>query len=181
MIPQRRSWQVKDEDICLELLELIDITSEDCQLLRQLQDQARDATPDMVKDFYGRLFASDNTKEYLEGASMERLHLMISDWFVDLFSGRYDGAYARGRIHIGHIHVKIGLPVRYPLAMLDVVNNHGLAITAKGRQPEKAARSFRKILSLDIAIFNQAYEDNQLKHLAELVGGERLARILLSG
>lgn len=36
------------------------------------------------------------------------------------------------------------------------------------------------MLALDVAIFNQAYEDYQLRHLAELVGGERLARRLLT-
>jgi hypothetical protein len=36
-------------------------------------------------------------------------------------------------------------------------------------------------MSLDIAVFNQAYEDRQLEHLADLVGGERLARRLLTG
>lgn len=41
--------------------------------------------------------------------------------------------------------------------------------------------AFRKVLALDVAVFNQAYEDNQLQHLSELVGGERLARLLLSG
>jgi hypothetical protein len=35
-------------------------------------------------------------------------------------------------------------------------------------------------LALDIAVFNQAYEDTQLKHLAEMVGNERLARRLLT-
>lgn len=35
-------------------------------------------------------------------------------------------------------------------------------------------------IPLDVGIFNQSYEDNQLHHLADLVGGERIARLLLS-
>ena len=38
---------------------------------------------------------------------------MVADWFCDLFSGQYDEAYAKKRIAIGEIHVKVGLPVRY--------------------------------------------------------------------
>ena len=44
-----------------------------------------------------------------------------------------------------------------------------------------ARAAFRKVLALDVAVFNQAYEDNQIEHLAELVGGKRLARLLLTG
>jgi hypothetical protein len=43
-----------------------------------------------------------------------------------------------------------------------------------------AASAFRKLATLDIAIFNQAYENTQLAHLAEMVGNERLARRLLT-
>ena len=82
---------------------------------------------------------------------------------------------------IGKVHVKIGLPVRYPIAMLDVIMNHGEVVARKSSDPDTAVAAFRKLVGLDLAIFNQAYEDNQLLHLAELVGGERLARLLLTG
>ena len=49
------------------------------------------------------------------------------------------------------------------------------------QRPDAAVAAFRKALARDIAIFNQAYENNQLQHLAEMVGGERLARRLLTG
>jgi hypothetical protein len=98
-----------------------------------------------------------------------------------MFGGTYDAAFAQKRINIGAIHVQIGLPVRYPLAMLDVIMPFGEQVAQQSSQPEQAAYAFRKLLALDVAIFNQAYEDNQLKHLSELVGGERLARHLLSG
>ena len=71
--------------------------------------------------------------------------------------------------------------MRYPLAMLDVVMPFGELIARTSPSPDAAVSAFRKVLALDVAIFNQSYEDNQLKHLAELVGGERLARRLLTG
>lgn len=175
------SWKIKDESILTELVELMNLTGEDMALLGALAPNAKDNAADMTKAFYERLFKHANTAEYLEGASMERLHAMVGDWYIDLFSGVYDAAYAKKRVIIGQIHVRIGLPVRYPLSMLDVVMPFGEAVTGQSPQPEKATTAFRKVLALDVAIFNQAYEDNQLKHLSELVGGERLARLLLSG
>lgn len=87
----------------------------------------------------------------------------------------------KDRLRIGHVHVRIGLPVRYPLAMIDVVMRFGQSVTQTSATPDAAGAAFQKVLALDVAIFNQAYEDNQLRHLADLVGGERLARRLLMG
>ncbi|HAT77370.1 MAG TPA: Globin-coupled histidine kinase, partial [Flavobacterium sp.] len=83
----------------------------------------------------------------------------------------------RRRLKIGQVHVRIGLPVRYPLAMIDVILAVGKKVTA---QNPDAQAAFHKLLALDMAIFNQAYEDTQLKHLVHMVGNERLARRMLS-
>jgi hypothetical protein len=178
---QRQSWSVKDEAIHDELATMMDLTDDEKATLGTLNDEASSRAREMTEAFYARLFAHENTKEYFAEADMDRLHSMIGEWYADLFSGTYDAEYVKHRLGIGYIHVKIGLPVRYPLAMLDVVQEHGEQICETADDPELAKQAFRKALALDIAIFNQAYEDNQLKHLAELVGGERLARRLLMG
>ena len=180
MAENRASWQVKDTGILTELIALMGLTDEEAALLSDLQAHARAAAPALQDAFYGRLFSHPNTAEYLAGVPMERLHTMAATWFADIFGGVYDSAYAQKRLVIGQVHVRIGLPVRYPLAMLDVIMPFGEAIARKSAQPERAVAAFRKVLALDIAIFNQAYEDNQLHHLADVVGGERLARLLLT-
>lgn len=177
----RSCWQIKNEAILTELISLMNLSPAEQSTLSGLREQAAAIGPQMTAVFYERLLGHENTAEFLRDVSLERLHSMVQDWFVDLFCGTYDEAYARKRLNIGQIHVRIGLPVRYPLAMLDVVMPFGESIAQKSNNPEMAASAFRKALALDVAIFNQAYEDNQLSHLAELVGGERLARLLLTG
>ncbi|GAB4204595.1 MAG: protoglobin domain-containing protein [Roseiflexaceae bacterium] len=181
MAQEHPSWQVKGEAILPELIALMGITAEDQQLLAGLAAQAAEQAPRLTDTFYARLFAHPHTADYLQQVSLDRLHAMVAQWFVELFSGQYDTDYARKRLNIGQVHVRIGLPVRYPLAMLDVVMPFGEELARQSPAPEQAARAFRKLLALDVAIFNQAYEDNQLSHLTELVGGERLARLLLAG
>lgn len=178
---ERSSWSVKEEDIADELSALMGVSDADVDHLTALHDAAREQARPMTDEFYDRLLDHENTKEYFEGKSMDRLHSMIGDWFVELFSGEYGTEYVKDRLKIGHIHVKIGLPVRYPLAMMDVVRKHGEVVTKQSDNPEAAKNAFNKVMALDVAIFYQAYEDNQLKHLSELVGGERLARRLLMG
>lgn len=181
MAQDRKSWSVKGSSVNDELVALIQLSDAEKSSLVALQDEAKAIAPDMVKTFYDRLLAHENTKEYLDEIDLPRLQGMTQGWFIELFSGNYDTAYTEQRIKIGEIHVRIGLPIRYPLAMLDVINEYGLKVTAKSSDSATAQEAFHKVLSLDICIFNQAYEDNQIHHLAELVGGERLARLLLSG
>lgn len=181
MSSDRMSWQIKNEATLTELVKLMNLSAGEAGLLKGLEGMARELGPALTKNFYDRLFAHAETAEYLQGVSMDRLHGMVQEWFAGLFAGEYDNAYAQRRLRIGEIHVKIGLPVRYPLAMLDVVLPFGEQIARTSPQPEATVAAFRKVLALDVAIFNQAYEDEQLKQLADLVGGERLARRLLTG
>lgn len=181
MITNRTSWNVKGNALLAELVELMHLSADEQAALLALKATAQATAPNMTKAFYDRLFQHAHTAEYLEGASLERLHSMVGDWFVELFGGVYDEPYAEKRLHIGQIHVRIGLPVRYPLAMLDVIGAYGDSIARQSANPEIALAAFRKVFALDVAIFNQAYEDQHLHHLADLVGGERLARLLLTG
>lgn len=177
----RGSWNVKDEAILTELVSLLGLSDAEKSALAALKDSAESVKQQLTDEFYERLLAHENTKEYLEGINMSHLHGMTQNWFTELFNGVYDEAYADKRLTIGQIHVRIGLPVRYPLAMVDIITKYGERAAAGAADPELALAAFRKVLALDVAVFNQAYEDNQLKHLSELVGGERLARLLLSG
>lgn len=181
MSQDRASWQIKDEAALDELIHLMGLRAEDGATLKALAPKAEAYGPTLTKTFYDRLFAHANTAEYLQGADMKRLHGMVQEWFMGMFVGVYDREYARRRLYIGEVHARVGLPVRYPLAMIDVVMSFGDQIANESPQPEASLTAFQKVLTLDIAIFNQAYEDHQLRHLAELVGGERLARRLLTG
>lgn len=181
MAEERQSWKIKDAAVLSELIALMGLSPGEANLLQSLSAQAQAIAPEMTRVFYERLHAHPHTQEYLQGLSTERMHGMLGTWFVELFSGVYDEDYARRRMKIGEVHVHIGLPVRYPLAMLDVILSFGEQVARQSPQAEQAILAFRKVLALDVAVFNQAYENNQLRHLSELVGGERLARLLLAG
>lgn len=176
----RKSWTVKEESICTELLELLKVSPEECGLMQALKGVAEGVVDEMVTEFHTTLLAHENTQQYFESVTVERVGKAVKLWYLDLFSGQYDFGYAHSRLIIGQTHVRIGLPVRYPLAMLEIIHRHSDRILVHAADPQAARRAFNKILALDIAVFNQAYEDNQLKHLADLVGGERLARTLLT-
>jgi len=175
----RKSWDVKDASILDDLVTFMGLTNEEKLILATGQEAAQAIAPQMVDSFYERLLAYENTAEYLNG-KVDHLREPLKNWFVYLFSGDYSEAYVQSRLKIGQVHVRIGLPVRYPLAMMDVMLEFGEKVVTQTSQPEQAKVAFHKLLALDIAIFNQAYENLQLKHLSEMVGNERLARRLLT-
>jgi hypothetical protein len=174
----RKSWAIKNEAVFDDLIALVKLTSDEKDVLIALQPQAQEIAPTLSKDFYHRLLAHPLTAEYVSG-QIEMRQKTLELWFLSLFSGNYDRDYVQRRLHIGQVHVSIGLPIRYPLAMMDLILDLGMQVTAMSTHPKAAAQAFRKLLMLDLAIFNQAYEDTQLEHLAEAIGNERLARRIL--
>ncbi len=173
----RKSWDIKDESILEDLATLMGLTDEEKQAVAACQSEAEAQADAMIEAFYNRLLHQDTTAEFLEGM-VEHLRGTLKAWFVQLFSGEYGQDYVQSRLNIGKTHVRIGLPVRYPLAMMDILMEHGEKVAEA--QGEVGIKAFRKLAALDIAIFNQAYENTQLNHLAETVGNERLARRILT-
>ncbi|MBO9324135.1 MAG: Globin-coupled histidine kinase [Roseiflexus sp.] len=180
MSVDRSSWEVKDEAVLAELVQLLNLSADEAAILRSPHDAAQKQAPAMREDFYTRLLAHPQTAEYFTDINMSRMYAMLQNWFIELFSGVYDEAYARRRINIGKAHVRIGLPVRYPIAMLDVAIAHAEAVARTHPQPDAAVAAVRKVIALDMAVFQQAHEDRQLEFLSNMVGNERLARRLLS-
>lgn len=174
---ERTSWNVKEEQIVDDLVALLRITPEECQLLRSLQGDAEAISTRLVDEYYERLLEHEMTREFI--TDLAALKRTLAQWFVKLFCGNYDKSYALDRLRIGMAHVRIGLPVRYPLAMFDVLDRYGVEVAERGGPA--AVTAFRKVLAMDVATFTQAYDNTQLDHLKDLVGGsEKLARRLLT-
>jgi hypothetical protein len=180
-ITEKSCWNVSEDALLAELTQLVNLDAEEISALAALRGIAESLAPELTKVFYDRVTNFPNTSEFFAGIDLSRMHRVTGDWFIELFSGKYDAAYVQGRLTIGITHVRIGLPIRYPLAMLDLIDEYGEKVAAQSASPVVAARGFRKVLALDVAVFNQAYENSHLRHLADMVGGERLARRLLSG
>ncbi|AKG69858.1 Globin-coupled histidine kinase [Serratia fonticola] len=173
---KRMSWDVKDENIVDDLVALLCISSEECKLLQTLQQEAEKISKRLVDEYYDLLIAHELTNEFI--TNLPALKSTLAQWFVKLFCGNYDKDYASDRLRIGMAHVRIGLPVRYPLAMFAVLDRYGVEVAEKGG--EAAVNAFRKVLALDVATFTQAYDNTQLNNLKDLVGGSGdLARRLL--
>ena len=170
----QKSWEVKEKTILDDLIHLIDLTPAEVQMLVNLQEQAQAIAPALSEAFYRRLMHDPFTVEYL-GSQIDARKKTLEMWFAELFSGKYDQDYVQRRLSAGQSDESMSLSIRYPLVMIDLILEHAVKVTAESAQPDQAMRAFRKLLALDVAIFDQAYEDVRLKHLAATLGNERSA------
>ncbi len=65
MYDDRKSWSIKEAEIMRELRGILDLTAEECALLKSLEPAAREAAPRLVAEFYERLLAHELTREFI--------------------------------------------------------------------------------------------------------------------
>jgi PAS domain S-box-containing protein len=130
---------------------------------------------ELIDDFYAELRQHPETINVITGgdAQIERLKASLRAWLSDSLSGKYDQQYVARRWNIGLRHAEIGLHPAYTSAALArlrdgvlqlVLNSNSVAPTAL----HDAVRSLNRLLDLDLAIIQDAYE-------AEHVRKEKLA------
>ncbi len=169
-----------------ELQRYIDWTAEDAARVRNLAPIAERHFRNLIDDFYAAIQQNPDTMKVITGGTgqIERLKGTLIGWLKDLFAGQYDEAYVLRRWKVGQRHVDIGLNQIYTNAALarlrqgllrelenEWLNKQWLAETGDFMA---ARRSLNKLLDLDLAIIEDAY---QAAFLARQSRTERLAVI----
>jgi signal transduction histidine kinase len=135
----------------------------------------------LVEDFYAAIASNATTSRVITGgeAQIARLKGTLLAWLRELLAGPYDQAYVDRRWQVGRRHVEIGLPQVYTNAALSRLRA-GLvrAIQELWDRDEnelrETVRSVDKLLDLDLAIIEDAY---QAEYVARQQCHERLATL----
>lgn len=156
-------------------------TEADAARVRDLGPLASKQFADIVDDFYAEIDRHPVPRRAITGGSEQvaRLKRSLSNWLSQLFSGVYDAEYVACRRAVGSRHVEIGLEQVYAnmaLARLRGKLTQALAaeLAAAGRPAEESLRSLNKLLDLDLAVIEDAYEQEYRERLSRQ---ERLAAI----
>lgn len=139
------------------------------------------ALPELIDDFYREVARHPGTARVITGgpAQIERLKGTLLNWIRELFSGQYDRDYVVRRWRVGWRHVEIGLDQVYTNAALSRLRT-GLHRELQHRWEgdvglrTETVRSLNKLLDLDLAIIEDAY---QAEYADRLQRAERLATI----
>ena len=152
--------------------------------VRRVQSVAKLLAPflaALIDDFYEEIDRHPNARKVITGGQqqVERLKGTLNNWMRDLLNGPYDTDYVTRRWRVGWRHVEIGLDQVYTNVALSRMRRGLLeALDAKWQgSPHELvaiARSLNKLLDLDLAIIEDAY---QAEYTARQKRSERLAAI----
>ncbi|MCL6503115.1 MAG: hypothetical protein K6T86_10550 [Pirellulales bacterium] len=153
----------------------------DAHLVRSLGPHLTPYLPAIVDDFYEEIARHPAALRVITGgdAQVARLKKTLTAWLEQLLAGVYDEQYVMLRWRVGLRHVEIGLDQVYTniavarlrwrlLQTLDEVAPRA------GIDGAAAASALNRLLDLDLAIIQVAYETEYVRRLSQ---HERLATI----
>jgi len=137
--------------------------------------------PILIDDFYAEIERHPRARKVITGgqAQIERLKVTLLSWMRELLSGVYDAAYVARRWRVGLRHVEIGLDQVYTNVALSRMRAGLSACVQMAWEQDQprlgaALRALDKLLDLDLAIIEDAY---QYEYMARLQASERLATL----
>jgi signal transduction histidine kinase len=164
-----------------EMQEYLAWTSADAQCIRSVAAQLEPSFREIVDDFYAEIKRHPDAWKVITGgdAQVERLKQTLLWWIGDLFAGSYGHEYVHRRWQVGLRHVEIKLdPVYCNMAMGRIRSGlvEVLCRTWTGDRAglHNALRALNKLIDLDLAIIEYAY---QTEHLVRIQQIERLATL----
>ena len=135
----------------------------------------------LIEDFYDEIERHPDARKVITGGpdQIERLKGTLVRWISDLLAGRYDVDYVSRRWRVGWRHVEIGLDQVYTNVALSRLRSgliRALHESWVGDPLELKAtvRSLNKLLDLDLAIIEDAY---QAEYTIRLQRSERMATL----
>jgi signal transduction histidine kinase len=135
----------------------------------------------LIDDFYAEIQRHPDARKVITGgdAQIERLKGTLRGWLTELFSGKFDVEYVARRWRVGYRHVEIGLDQVYTNVALSRLRTGIVRILQQNwpgdvRELLETVRSLNKLLDLDLAIIEQAY---QAEYSARQQRVERMATL----
>ncbi len=144
-------------------------TGKDVENVLTVGRVASPAFDELVDDFYEAIQREPETARLITGGQhqIERLKGSLRRWLDELFAGVYDAHYVARRWQVGRRHVEIGLRQVFadaPNAILrsglhEVLHREW---TGDPREVPPLARSFDRLLDLELALIEDAYTTERL-------------------
>ncbi len=136
---------------------------------------------ELVDDFYAEIERHPAARKVITGGQpqIDRLKGTLVQWVRELFAGRYDSDYVARRWRVGWRHVEIGLEQVYTNVALSrlrtgLIRSLHTSWQDDARTLKETVRALNKLLDLDLAIIEDAY---QAEYMSRLQRNERLATL----
>jgi hypothetical protein len=158
---------------------LTDFSETDSKRLMQMGPLLTAFGEQLANMFYSALDTSPVSKAILDAEPNRRIHLRLTlmEWFEQIFSGKYDAAYAQRRWIIGLVHVRIGIPPMFVVGSIENVyrfSAHKLVeMTERLNAPlHECLNALNKMLYIDLAFIEQCYAESSLRAMSNEMGAD---------
>lgn len=145
-----------------------ELTDEDLTRLAGLRPFAEKHTTAIVDEFYALLLAHPETKKFLpDEATVTRVKRTQREYFLGLFAGKCDLAYALDRLRVGAAHERIGLSTKWYLGAyrryMQLIWDHLFVELGDGAKVKEAFDSIQKIVYFDVALTVDSYMASKIE------------------
>ncbi|MEO4055301.1 globin-coupled sensor protein [Solibacillus sp. CAU 1738] len=147
-------------------LQLLQLTTEDLAILKQLQPLTEDLIPHMVDQFYAAISLSETLMDIIQSTSrIDKLKITLHKHLSDLFIGHINNAYIEERKMIAHTHVRIGLQSKWYLASFQSLMTTFISfvneLDLSKKDATKAINAFSKVINFEQQLVIEAYEKEE--------------------
>lgn len=158
--------QIDFETLALYAKSFAGLTPERERLLVEIGPAISPTLPAITEAFYGTLATIPATAPFLEGRLdlLKQTHLR---WLRGLFSGPFDVNYAKAMYKVGHVHVKVNLPVEFMAGGMALIGDRLIAEIEKLYRGDEATRvaalgAVNAILGFSLVIMQQSFQNSSL-------------------
>ncbi|OCS87962.1 methyl-accepting chemotaxis protein [Caryophanon tenue] len=144
-------------------IQLLNLSTTDLAILKQLQPLIQVLIPSMVNTFYETISQSPELRGILgDDARINRLKGTLNTHIGDIFNGCIDTKYISDRERIAETHVRIGLTSKWYInsfQSLTTTFNHFLqTLEMPKNEMLQCANAFAKVINLEQQLVIDAYE-----------------------
>lgn len=147
------------------------LTDDDLVRLREVRPIAERHMDAIVDDFYRHLLGHEGSAAFLTDETVvRRLKETQRRYFIELFGGRCDKEYVRGRLKVGAMHERIGLPPKWYLGAynlyLKLLFDKLATEIPDVDELHRTYRSVEKLVFFDTSLAIDAYVRRHLETLS---------------
>ena len=158
-------------------------TDEEAQILKVLQPRMEELAEVFADEFYDYIWGFGTTAQFLKNKEIIAHHrIKIKEWYINLFSGKYDTFYFLNLYKIGEIHVKIGLPTHYVNSAFTFVRTFALKSIEENfdnkEQHIKEIHAVEKIIDMNLDVLTSSYREEELSKFLSL---SKIEKNILTG
>jgi hypothetical protein len=150
-----------------QLKEYIQLSDDDCRLLKSVQTQIARRLPSVIDTFYIAILKDPTTSSIIANQDVViRLKKTLTSWAENLFCGIYDDNYFYRQLRVGLVHLRVGLANSYMLVAANGLRNDlndQIRIFFPGKKGIRIQKALSKVIDLSLMVISESYLNEQEK------------------